>query len=362
MPLEADQDLVGQPAGLTVAGHALVAAGGSRPVITNTAGDGVGLAGGVSIRSVTVSNASRDGIAGVNTTGVAVSDVVVTGSGRDGVHLAGSGAGSIGLTLADSSVADSTGTGLLVRGSGSTTADVGATGSTFDGNGIGVNVVGSASDALTFDVSDNDFIDQAGNAVQILTAAPTAGQADAEVIRGQVRDNVVGGTAAGSGSRDLIGIAIEINGDADAVVAVTGNTVSHTDQEGIFVQARLDNDGDGAHGRLDLTLRDNTVGTPEDDSAFPIGLVHGIRIEARNTTDVCLDLAANDSSSVGGGSDFRLRQRDGSTFRLERFAGSGTSDGDVVAFVIAQNAAGTTASATHATSYTGVADGTCRAP
>jgi hypothetical protein len=362
MPLEADQDLVGQPAGLTVAGHALVAAGGSRPVITNTAGDGVGLAGGVSIRSVTVSNASRDGIAGVNTTGVAVSDVVVTGSGRDGVHLAGSGAGSIGLTLADSSVADSTGTGLLVRGSGSTTADVGATGSTFDGNGIGVNVVGSASDALTFDVSDNDFIDQAGNAVQILTAAPTAGQADAEVIRGQVRDNVVGGTAAGSGSRDLIGIAIEINGDADAVVAVTGNTVSHTDQEGIFVQARLDNDGDGAHGRLDLTLRDNTVGTPEDDSAFPIGLVHGIRIESRNTTDVCLDLAANDSSSVGGGSDIHLRQRDGSTFRLERFSGSGTSHGDVVAFAIAQNAAGTTASATHATSYTGVADGTCRAP
>jgi hypothetical protein len=130
----------------------------------------------------------------------------------------------------------------------------------------------------------------------------------------------------------------------------------------VFVQARLDNDGDGAHGRLDLTLRDNTIGTPDDDSAFPVGQVHGIRIESRNTTDVCLDIAANDSSSLGGGSDFRLRQRDTSTFRLERFAGSGTSDSDVSAFLIAQNAAGSTASATHATSYTGVADGACRTP
>jgi hypothetical protein len=311
---------------------------------------------------VSVTGASVDGIGGVNATGVEVGDVLVSGSGRDGVHVAGSGTGSVGLTLTDSTIANSTGTGLLVRGSGATTGTVNASGSTFDGNGVGVNVVASSSDALTFGVSGNTFVDQLGNAVQVLTAAPTTGQADAEVIRGQIRDNVIGGSAAGSGSRDLIGIAIEINGDADAVVAVTGNTVSHSDQEGIFVQARLDNDGDGAHGRLDLHLRDNTVGPPDDDSTFPIGVVNGIRIESRNTTDVCLDIAGNDSSSVGGGSDFRLRQRDGSTFRLERFVGSGTSDADVSTFVIGQNAGGSTASATHATSYTGVADGTCRTP
>jgi VCBS repeat-containing protein len=362
IPLEADQALIGQPAGLTVGANALVAAGGSSPVITNAAGDGVGLANGVSVRSINVSGASGNGISGTNATGVTVSGVGVSGSGGDGIHVAGSGSGSVGLTLTGATIADSAGTGLLVRGSGATTGEVSASDSTFDGNGVGVNVVASGSDDLTFDISGNTFTDQLGNAVQILTAAPTAGQADGEVILGQIRDNVIGGATAGSGSRDLIGIAIEINGDADAVVAVSGNTVSHTDQEGVFVQARLDNDGDASHGRLDLTLRDNTIGTPDDDSAFPFGLVHGIRIESRNTTDVCLDIAGNDSASLGGGSDFRVRQRDGSTFRLERFVGSGTSDGDVGAFVIGQNASGSTASVTHATSYTGVADGTCRAP
>ena len=362
LPLEADQDLVGEAAGLIVDGHALVPATGTTPSITNASGDGVGLADGVSIRGIAVDGSSGDGIAGDNAGGVVIDDVTVSDNGRHGIHLTGTGVGSIGLTLTDATVADNAGTGLLVRGSGATTSDVSATDSTFDGNGVGVNLVANLADDLTFKVAGSTVMNSLGNAIQVITPAPPFGTADAEVIRGTIRDNIIGGSTAGSGSRDLIGVAIDINGDADAVIAVTGNAISHTDQQGIFVQARLDNDGDAAVGRLDLTLRDNTVATPDDDSATPFGSVHGVQIESRNTTQVCLDIDGNDSASAGSGSDFRVRQRDTSTFSLERFVGSGTSVGDVAASVVAQNAGGSTASVTIATTFTGVADGACRQP
>jgi len=361
LPLESSQELIGEPAGLTVGSHVLVPAGGSNPVITNAAGNGIQLADDVSVTSVTVDGASLDGIAG-DADGAAVAQVVVANSGRHGIHLVGSGVGSTGMMLTGSMIRDSAGTGLIVRGSGSTTSDVTVTGNTFDGNASGINLVASLSDQLTFDIAGNTLLGHASNVIQVLTAAPTSGLADAEVVRGKIRDNTIGGTEANSGSRNLFGIAIEINGDADAVIEVTGNVVSHTDQEGIFVQTRLDNDGDGDTGRLDLTLRNNAVGTPDDDSAFPVGLVHGVRIESRNTTQTCLDIAGNASSSVGSGADFRLRQRDGSAFSLERFTGSGTSAADVEAFLVAENGGGSSASVTIATTFTGVADGACRNP
>lgn len=362
LPLEANQGLIGEAAGLSVGGNDLVPATGTKPSITNASGDGVGLANGVSIRSVSVDDAAADGIAGDNAGGVIIDDVAISDSGRHGIHLTGSGASSMSLTLTDSAISDSAGTGLLVRGSGATNGDVSASGNSFDGNGVGVNLVASLADDLAFTIADNTLLDTISNAIQVITPAPPLGTADAEVIRGTIRDNVIGGSTAGSGSRDLIGIAIDVNGDADAVIAVTGNAISHTDQQGIFVQARLDNDGDPAVGRLDLTLRDNAVATPDDDSAFPFGVVHGVQIESRNTTQVCLDIAGNDSASVGSGSDFRIRQRDTSTFSLEQFAGSGTSVSDAAAFIAGQNVGGSTASVTIATSFTGVVDGACRQP
>jgi hypothetical protein len=77
---------------------------------------------------------------------------------------------------------------------------------------------------------------------------------------------------------------------------------------------------------------------------------------------MCLDIAGNASTGIGGAERFRVRQRDAATLRLERLTGSGTDDSNVASFIAAQNAAGSTASATHATSFTSVSDGTCQAP
>jgi hypothetical protein len=77
---------------------------------------------------------------------------------------------------------------------------------------------------------------------------------------------------------------------------------------------------------------------------------------------MCMDMAGNTSTGIGGATHFRVRQRDTSTFKLERLTGSGTDDTNVANFIAGQNDPGSTASATHATTYTAVADGTCLNP
>ncbi|NJN47553.1 MAG: hypothetical protein HC808_14950, partial [Candidatus Competibacteraceae bacterium] len=164
------------------------------------------------------------------------------------------------------------------------------------------------------------------------------------------------------GIANSFGIALDIRGDADAVTTVSSNTIRNTDIEGIFAQSRLDNDADAQIGLFDLTLRDNSVTNIDDNSAFPFVSVYGTRIESRNTTNLCLDIASNTSVGLGGFEHFRTRQRDTSTFRAERLTLGAQNAATMQTFVAGQNDAGSTASATVATSYTGVADGTCRNP
>jgi hypothetical protein len=95
--------------------------------------------------------------------------------------------------------------------------------------------------------------------------------------------------------------------------------------------------------------------------------VYGTRIESRHDTTLCLDMASNTSTHLGADTDFRVRQRDASVFKMERLTdndgtvnGINTSDANVQAFVVAQNDAGSTANATHVNGFTIAADGACR--
>ena len=76
--LEANQQLIGERAGLTVNGHVLVAAGAT-PVITNAAGAAIQLANGVDVEGLNVTGPSGAGISG---TGVTTASVGTT-SPRD---------------------------------------------------------------------------------------------------------------------------------------------------------------------------------------------------------------------------------------------------------------------------------------
>jgi hypothetical protein len=179
-----------------------------------------------------------------------------------------------------------------------------------------------------------------------------------------ITNNTIGtpGTSAGdvdSGTTRNFGISGEIDDGATAKLDVEGNTVSHTELDGIFIQA-VDFNASAPQAHLDLVLKGNTVNTP-DANTQGITHVNGTRVESRNDQDTCLDILNNKSSHVGTtaglDTDFRVRQRDTSVFALEGFAGNGADDTAVSTFITNQNAGspgtpGQSASATHATSFT----------
>jgi VCBS repeat-containing protein len=121
--MKSGEALLGQPNGLTEDGYSLVSAGGSAPTITNSGGDGIGLAENADVEGVNVTNPSGNGIAasGVNDATVGASTAVaISGAGGDGIHVSG---GSGTLDFAGASVTGSTGHSVLVTGrTGGTTS------------------------------------------------------------------------------------------------------------------------------------------------------------------------------------------------------------------------------------------------
>ena len=355
----------GTTAGLTVTGT-----GGSCTSTTPTCSGG------------TINDSTGHGIVLQDTNDPSFTTVRVRSSGGDGIHATDVS----GLTVADSLLDENGGSGIAAFGSGTAASSVDVTGSTFAtnvANGIGTNFADASSHTLdvsgssftdnniavaigvtedadaTFDIAGNTALRSKVNGIQVLAGATST--ANAHVV-GSITNNTIGDGSADSGARDLHGIAIEVNDDADAVIAVTGNQIRHVDQQGIFVDVRdpIPGDLDPATATVDLHVRDNTIADIDDNTAFPFGFVYGALIKARHGTDLCLDIASNTSAGVGGAEAIRVQQAQTSLFRLERFAGNGAIDTDVEAFVVAQNDPGTTADATHATAFTGVADGACQ--
>ena len=126
-----------------------------------------------------------------------------------------------------------------------------------------------------------------------------------------------------------------------------------------------------ATATVDLHLRDNSVQNIDDNTAFPFGAVYGTRVESRHNTSLCLDMASNTSTHVdtlsAGITDFHVRQRNASVFRMERLTdndgtanGINTSEPNVANFVVGQNDAGSTANAKLLNGFTVAADGACR--
>jgi hypothetical protein len=256
-----------------------------------------------------------------------------------------------GVTLMDHYV-----DGVQTTFGGSASQTVNVTGSSCLRNLRCVDLGGDGTSTLRFDISGNTAVDQQWQPFAVGTAT---GAATTASVSGFVRDNVIGDGTVDSGSVEMNGIFVDQRGNPRGVVSVAQNTVDHTDVEGIRIRSLLDA---GGPGRLDVTLRDNHVGIPDDNSAVPYAFLFGAVVEARNTTDLCLDISGNDAGSVGGAAQFRVRQLDLAPFRLERFVGTGSDATAVGAFVAGQNDAGSTGAATVATTFAGVANGACLKP
>jgi hypothetical protein len=164
-----------------------------------------------------------------------------------------------------------------------------------------------------------------------------------------------------------------IEDGADADLNVSNNTVTETAQEGIFLYARDFNPPTAdPPSDVNMTLRNNVVSAIENLPGLDAFTnLNGIEVESADDSNLCLDIANNDSDSIGSsattGTELRTRVLDSAIFRLERLGSNQTTEPPVESFLNVQNPAIATAEIdanieAGAFGYTAVPNGTCPDP
>ncbi len=267
--------------------------------------------------------------------------------GNHGLWLNGGSSAVMSATVTGTTFENIRASAVFMRLLGSATGTANVSTSRFHSVGHAVTMSNGDNADLTFNVNNNtDIVRTTGNSGNAIELIAADGSTTSSKIRGTISGNVIGGTAAYSGTNfgPGYGIALDMRGDQDAAIDISGNTVRHTLQSGIWVHHAdfTSPDSNSANGLLDVTVRNNNVSAPEDLPAaqFPTFEEYGMRFEARHGRTMCLDIAGN--SSVGGpnGSGgnvagYWLRQRGSTasnvapfaTFKLEhnRFGDGGMS-------------------------------------
>ena len=329
------------------------------------------LLGTSTFTNVNVTNSFEDNIRWVPTSGTGTLNIVGgtigpndVGSGGAGINMIGGGTANVTLNVTGVTTFTGNKTAAVNTSFTDNSAHtVNVTGATFTNNYEHVNMAVSLNADLTFDINGNTMT---GATDQAISLGSGAAANNAAVVTGKIRNNNVGNGAVDSGSSLSRALDVDIQGDGTGTVSVLNNNFRNTDIEPFRAQARLDNDADAETGFLSLTVRDNTFGTPDDNSAFPFFTLYGALIEARNTSTVCLDITGNTANGTGGFEDIRIRQRDTATLRLERLTDGDATPNETLnnaatieAHLVAENDAGTTADATFVTGVVEAANGAC---
>jgi VCBS repeat-containing protein len=381
--MKSGQELLGQPHGLTVSGHSLVAAGGANPVIGNSGGNGIELAPGTDIEDVTVSGASGNGIDGSEVTGtVTLAGVTVSGSGTDNVLVTDT-SGSLNLGVTGSAFTGSAGNyGFDVNANGSTSATVSVTGSTFTNNasydfefgsaagstgtnsvtfsgntvtgggGVLVGPLGGGSTAVTIDSNNIQNPADEGIGVDNTLSTDTGGS-----VTGTISGNTVG-TAATANSGGGFGIGIGAEGSFTTTLTISNNQLfQYSNPTGINF---IDREGSPA---LNLTITGNTIADPGQFGSW--GILGTAGAQSGDAGTVCAAISGNSvkgSAAAGqGGADIEIDQQFATTVKLPGYTGAAGDTSAVQSFLQGNNTGNGTPSviATVSGSGGGFTGGTC---
>jgi hypothetical protein len=411
--LKSNQRLIGQGVALTVPVSVnggpnptvLIAVAGTKPKISNAAGNGVTASGvsNVTVAGVQITGATDDGISGsvvsgftlsdstvssngnaggdagidfANVTGtVSVTNSTITGSAEDNVAIRNT-SGSANVTISGSTISNTAAggnDGVQLQASGTATMTVSAIGNTFAANrGDHFQAVGVGTGNVTVTFKNNTLTgghalglgqgvslnaggtfagaftyDVDGNVINgAVTNAITAtlgSSSAAGSMSGHIRNNTVGTTGVvNSCSSQGSGIDVETVFSGTHTVSIANNQVRRCFDRGIQIIAQ---DGNGF---MNLTATGNVVAEMSGASAR-----EGFYLNAGALTGdshfVCASiggagaLANNfDGNNAGGFNDIRLRQRLNTTIRLPGYAVAFNDAAAVQAFVSGNNSGNST--------------------
>ncbi len=139
------------------------------------------------------------------------------------------------------------------------------------------------------------------------------------------RDNTISNNNSSTGP----GIRVVTNGTGTLNIHIDDNSVSQIGNRGIEMFCR---DGSSV---LNATVTNNTVQLTDPLAADAIRADSGA-----TSTDTCnlnLDAQANDADTIAGLNGIRIRQRFGTTYRLESYSGSATDMGQVQSYLSGRN-------------------------
>lgn len=215
----ADQQLIGEPAGLTTArGPIAPVSAAARPVLTNAAGDGVTLATGAVLRGVDVDAPTGAGIVGGAAVGATVDQVAVIDPGTVGIDL---DAPTGSWTFSDVTVSGAPAAAFDVDG-GSATIDAGVAVTNTAGRSIEVSTITGGSVTLSGAIDDTGegllVEDATGGVVTFSNASKVLSTTVNTAVT--LEDNTGATIAFTGGGLQLTTTA------ADAFVATGGGTVT----------------------------------------------------------------------------------------------------------------------------------------
>jgi hypothetical protein len=267
--------------------------------------------------------------------------------GNNGLLLQADATGSITADVLGSKFLRNRANGLQVinNGSGTVNVDVndsGATQSQFDDNNIGLNFADNGSGSLVYTIRN---LDVNGINASPFSASPinlNLGGAATGTMSGTVQGNTLTNNNSPTGP----GIRVISNGTGGTLTTLLdSNTISGVAAQGIQVMAR-----DGS-SRINATITNNTVTLPNDPLSLDAIRVDSGAVSTDNTT-VCADISGNTASTPTVAA-FGIRARNrfaGTHFILENYAGSATSDAQVISYLQGRNPATSSIGADHGTS------------
>ena len=304
--LEADQQLIGEPQGLTVQHpttlitHNLVAAAGANPVVQNAGGDAINLANNNTIRRVDVGTTVGDGYdgVGVNTADIGPSTTITGVNGADVNLNGGNGTVTIGSTITSSSgrsihiqnrsggtttfngAVSDTGLGILLDNNDNATIDLTAALTLSTGGNIALQAINGGS------VRNNSAV---VNTIATTTGTALRVEATNIATGGLTFRSINAGTAASGPTNAIIlngtgssgGLTVTGNGGACAAAGddcsggtiqrTTGNAISLTTTNSVSLTRTrvIDNLGNGIRGSgvTGFTLTDSVIDNNADDAA-----------------------------------------------------------------------------------------------
>ena len=347
LPLEAGQSLIGELAGLTVDGVALVAPGGAaHSTITSPTGAGVSISAGALVRRVEVDttgttqpgflvtgsgtvtfdrvvadNTDDDGIRVVDLNGsVTVTNSVIRDSGDDGINMSNAAA-LLTATIIGTTVENATGFGIRGATTAAGAMDVTVNGAvtTIDQSGGGVSLTHAGAGVYTFLV-DGTVVTGTATSLSGVNVNRADSGSGAGTMSGTIEN-----TTLSSADTFADGIRVVNTDDGQLTVRIDNNTISDYAEYGILART-----GDGS-GRLDVTVTNNNVNLTDVLALDGIHVQTGVT--GTDTSTICAAVSGNDAESAGRDS-IRLRQRfANTTFRLQGYGGVATNTAVVQTYV-----------------------------